>query len=326
MADESKIYVKAAPGDVITAEGWNGLQEEIYDDIRTASVEAAGAIQRVEQADDSDKLGGQTPDELLEDLIDRVLDEVRARQGYIKAYKVLKLDEPKIIVHGFGACPIVDVYQLDYFQVVCSEDDEIAPAWTTFYVYHTSEKKIKYPKEEGAYPRGTLEIEPKDGPAYKIPFARMLKKLDVAYGKKTSVEDLLNEFWKKLFEDPSDEFDDEQYCHSPWFHRCCRDQKSVRQLKEAGDWDDLWFSVRPRKTINYPVPSDANPGDLKHTPAPTQIQVSQYDLDSVGITLVAKPVYPAADLADVANEPPGLTGQFGDVLETELKVMVLLKC
>lgn len=339
MPDNDKLYVPAAPGDVITAEAWNEMQAAIYDDIRATSEDAAEAVTRVERAGDSEKLDGKTPDELAETLIDRILDQLREHRGYLKAFKVLTVGNTEVIEHGFGDCPVVDVYQLDYFRVVCSEDDGVRPAWATFYIYHSSEKKVRYPAaDDGSYPKGILEIEPKDPPVYKVPFGVMLEKYKVEYTSSSTLGDLETEFWQAFFAAPNDELDDEQYCHSPWFHRCCREEKSVRQLKENGDWDELWIQFRPRKTINFPGgwPKDdgawAFPPSAEGlpTPAPTQIEVRQYGLDTVGITLLDKPVYPSAMLDGTTgtdgNTSGSLREQLGDGVEDELKVMVILKC
>src|SRR5262252_1693576 len=67
---------------------------------------------------------------------------------------------------------------------------------------------------------------------------------------------------------PNDEFEEDQYCHSPWFEKCCGEQRTVGELKKRGDWDDIWFQMRPRKTINFPVPPTA---ETPLTPAPTQV-------------------------------------------------------
>lgn len=340
MPDNDKIYVPAAPGEVITAEAWNEMQASIYDDIRDTSQAAAEGITEVERSGDSQKLDGKTPDELSEALIDRILDQLREHRGYLKVFKVLTVGETEILEHGFGDCPVVDVYQLDYFRVVCSEDDGVRPAWATFYLYHSQDRKVRYPAaDDGSYPKGILEIEPKDPPIFKVPFHVMLDKYKVEYTSTSSLGDLETEFWRAFFADPNDEFDDEQYCHSPWFHRCCREEKSVADLKKSGDWDELWLQFRPRKTINYPWSRSEEAGggwdfgfldDELPTPAPTQIEVAQLDLDQVAITLLAKPVYPEDVLEGTAgpagNRTGGLREQLGDAVEDELKVMVILKC
>lgn len=345
MTDDSKLYVPAEPAQVITADAWNEMQELIYDDIRAASQQAAESLERVDRAGDAEKLDGQTPDELIEAIIARILDQLRDQRGYLKAFRVLDVGTPAEIRHGFGNCPVVDVYQLDYFRVVCSEDDMVGPAWTTFYLYHSSEKKIRYAAaEDGSYPKGMVEIEPKSGPIYKVPFRTLLQKYGVEYDGGTSLGDLETEFWRAFFGAPeNDEFDDDQYCHSPWFHRCCREEKSVRALKKSGDWDELLLAVQPRKTVNVPggrIDDEIAPAkwtfpveqrdEIGRGMAPTQIEVCQLDLDTVRLRLTDTPIYPV-DLLEGAtdlngNRTGGLVEQFGEGVQNELKIMVLLKC
>ena len=125
-----------------------------------------------------------------------------------------------------------------------------------------------------------------------------------------------------------DEFDADQYCHSPLFEKCCGEKRTVKQLKDAGVWDDIWFKMIPRKTINYPTPSTATlsppvpPDSFDGTVAPTQIQVEHHDFDTVGIKLLLNPVYPV--------NFPGKSVQEGgfappDSFVDELKIMVLMK-
>ena len=109
----------------------------------------------------------------------------------------------------------------------------------------------------------------------------------------------------------------------------------LKELKSKGDWNDMWFLMKPRKTINYPstLPSTGNTdGGIdwgwlylnlnlgpEASPAPTQVQVCQYDLDRVGLRLLASPAYPEGQLEELQE-------QYGDELGQELKVMVILKC
>ena len=79
----------------------------------------------------------------------------------------------------------------------------------------------------------------------------MLARYNVEYNDGSSVGEIETEFWDALFAAPNDTFDDNQYTHSPWFDRCCREERTVKSLKQKGDWDDLWIKVVPRKTINF---------------------------------------------------------------------------
>ncbi|MGR9045805.1 MAG: hypothetical protein ACU83N_10945 [Gammaproteobacteria bacterium] len=300
MATETTPYIPHNPGDLITAEDWNDLQNKIKDDIAKQIQDAIENLDNVPNADNAARLENKTADELSEEILEKAREELPARTGYRMLFKRLKTDEEKVIEHGLKAAPLVDVYQLDYFEVVCSEDDHKDKMWVNFYLYHSGEKKLKH----GGAP---VEIESIDSHPYKIRFSDLLSLYQVKYTDNSSLADVENEFWKALFATPNDEFDDDQYCHSPWFDKCCCDMKIVEDLKKRGDWDDIWFQMRPRKTINYQWTAGSTP-----TPAPTQIQVAHFDFDNLGIKLVANPVLPPA------IGGPGLSND-------ELKVMVLLK-
>ena len=290
MANETTPYISHNPGDLVTAEDWNEVQRQIKEDIAKQIKGAIQHISTVPNADNAAKLENKTADELSREIVQRALQELPTRTGYRKLFKRLKVNEEKVIKHGLEACPLVDVYQLEAFEVVCSEDGEKHKEPVNFYLYHSSEKKIRF-TPSGTTTPDSVEIEPTDGTAYRIPFKDLLALYKVEYTETTSLGDLETEFWKALFTAPNDQFDDDQYCHSPWFDRCCGEQRTVEDLKRRGDWDDLWFKMTPRKTINY---SGTAP-----TLAPTNIQVVHFDFDTLGIKLL-----------------PGLK---------ELKVMVLLK-
>ena len=138
-------------------------------------------------------------------------------------FKVLKVGTENIIEHNLGDAPLVDVYQLNYFPVICSEDDQKSDPWVNFYLYHSSEKRLRLEAEKPA-----IEIESAKGPFHRILFSDMLTRYNVSYTEDSTLDDLETEFWKALFGEPNDSFDDDQYCHSPWFDRCC--EKRGRSL------------------------------------------------------------------------------------------------
>ncbi len=176
------------------------------------------------------------------------------------------------------------------FNVVASEDSHIFETLTTFYLYHTSESRIRYrPEDPSNAAAKSVEIDPADGHPYRIPFQHMLELYGVEYGDNSSLSDVETEFWKKFLSAPNDRFDDDQYFHSPWWDRCCREDRTVGGM--GRDWNDLWFQVRPRKTINY---AGLGVGDDQITtlPAPTKVQVVHFDFDTVGLRLLGNPVVP----------------------------------
>lgn len=318
MSNETTPYCPVEPGQIISAELYNQTQVKIKEDIESRVQSAIDEIKSVDEAGNAGKLEGKSLDELTQAILDKVLAEIPARTGYLKIFKELKVGEECVITHGLAACPLVDVYQLDYFKVVCAVDDMKSEQWVTFFLYHSSERSLKESAGGDA-----IEIEPKNGQAYKIPLAEMLDRYDVHYTEESSLEDLETELWKAFFEDPNDDFDRDQYCHSPWFERCCREERTVKSLKQKGDWDDLWFQVRPRKTINYPVGPAFVPANTQFpSPAPTQIEVNHFDFNTIGVTLLQPAVVQTVGTQDGTDN---LAPTVPDIDGNHLKVMLLLK-
>lgn len=322
-------YIERSPGDLISAGDWNQMQRLIQEDIDKKTKQAVDAIQQVPRAADADKLEGSSKSEIIDEIIRKAVQEIRAKSGYMQLFKILKGDKENVIKHDLHLCPLVDVYQLDYFPVVCCEDKQTSPMWTTFYLYHSSEKRLRWTDNGTTV---VFDVQPPDAQPFRIPFKDLLDRYKVEYTDDSSLGDLETEFWQAFFKAPNDEFDDDQHCHSPWFDRCCREEKSVRDLKRQGDWDELWFQMRPRKTINYEIPFDREGNRVESAipPAPSQVQVTQNDFDTIALKLLARPFYPADQIGRA--EPPGpLSDQFPELgiglseIPSELKVMVLLK-
>jgi hypothetical protein len=312
MASLPGPYISRKPGELITAEDWNAMQGSVKQDIAGQIQKAVGDIKKVDGSGNADKLEGKTLKEIEDEVIQRVYEELPGRTGYQMIFKRLKKSEEKVIKHGLKACPLTDVYTLAYFQVVCAvSENERRATFVNFYLYHTSEKKIRF-QAPNAATSTVIEIEPVGGThPFKIPFQDMLDRYGVKYTPTTSLDDLVTDFWTAFFADPSDEFEAEQFCHSPWFERCCREETTVSSLIEHGDLDDLWFQMRPRKTINYPAP--ATTGTI---PLPQNVQISHFDFDTLGVTLLLDPVFPPAAQTDINP---------GDINPAEAKLMLLLK-
>ncbi len=351
MPDPNTPYVEANPGDLITSEKWNDLQRRIRKDIGETTQNAVDQITHVQGAGNADKLEGKSLNELTDEVVRRAVQQIRAESGYMCLFKVLQLGEDNPpIKHNLHLFPLVDLYQLDYFQVVCCEDKEIYPTWTTFYLHHsTQEDRVRYPAIESR-PGGSLSVQPERGPQFQIPFRELLSRYNVKYTDKMSLSEVESAFWDAFNSAPNhDKFSEEQYCHSPWFDKCCRDEKTIGEAKDNHDWERLVIGMRPRKTVNYPAAAlVAQPRSLGQSevelnfdainialrerrvataepvqPAPTQMQVTQYDFDTLGLTLLSGPVYPAEFFRET-NPAGSLDVQFPEVRK-ELKLMVLLK-
>ena len=164
----------------------------------------------------------------------------------------------KIIKHNLKTLPLVDVYQLDYFQAVAGRgENDNEPVWVNFFLYHTGERTISV-KVGGTTVKAIIEAQ--DHTPFRIRFADMLALYKVKYTDSTTLDDLETDFWTAFSGAPNDQYDVDQFCHSPWFEKCCcGEQRSVKELKERGDWEDIWFKMVPRRTINYPTPVPRSP-------------------------------------------------------------------
>lgn len=332
MENETKPYKTCYPGDAITAQDCNDVQVMIKEDIAAQTQAAVDGIQKVPEAGNADKLENMTLDDLKE--LMEAFCEKPARTGYQQLFKILKLGEENVIEHGLTASPLVDIYQLEYFPVVATEDDFRFLTWVNFFLYHSSEKRLRFKEEEAdTSTMVSVDIEPRDGHAYRIPFQDMLDLYEVEYTPSSSLGDLETEFWQKFCSAPNDEFDDDQHAHSPWFDRCCREHRSIESLKKKGNWDDIWFQMRPRKTVNYPFDPNGTSGtpdpDEERMPAPTQIGVYHFDFNTLGLKLLRNPVRPPEwGLHPDELEKPIAEREdniITEIPENVLKVMVLLK-
>lgn len=309
MATECKPYVKYAPGDLITAEGMNEMQDLICNDIHTHVDEGIASITKVDTAENAEKLDGKTAQELCKEWLEDALEAIPGRSGYMKVFKRLKSDEVGVIEHNLKSCPLVDIYRLLPFEVVCAIDDDKMKQTVNFYLYHTSEKKIPDPESSAANRLPPIEIESSEFPVqFKIPLEEILAMFEVPYTDDSGLGDLETELWKAIFSAPNDEFDMEDYCHSPWYERCCREERTVESVKKKGDWDDLWLKIMPIKSVNL---FGANNDSI----APRDLIVAHFNMNTLGLKW----------------EPGAVVGTGGEatdnreLIEEEQKLMLLLK-
>lgn len=312
-------YVEYKAGQLIAAEVMNEMQDKIRKDIKEQTETAVGAINQVPSARDAERLEGQSLADITAAIVDRAISEAARHIGYMQMFKKLQVDRESIVEHNLKNNPLVDVYQLDYFEVVASEDDHRYRTWVNFFLYHSSEQRILFMPAGDSTPRVNIQIEPTSGGRYRLSFAEMLARYKVAYTDSSSLGELETELWKAMFGNLNDRFDDDQHAHSPWFDRCCRDGRTVKSLKEKGYWDDLWLKMVPRKTINYPDQTGQNGSDFV-TPAPTMVQVSHFDFNTLGLKLLREPVYSQEVSSGLRAE-----GRDFEAIRRELKVMVLLR-
>ncbi len=316
-------YIEYKPGELIAAEIMNDMQAQIRADIAAQAQAAVDAITQVPSAQDAERLQGQALGEISKAIIDQALSEMARHSGYMQLFKKLQVGKVSVVEHNLKNSPLVDLYQLDYFQIVASEDDYRYISWVNFFLYHSSEQRIRFVPEDRSKPPISVEIEPAGGPAYRVAFANLLDRYGVRYTENSSLSELENELWKAMFASPNDRFDDQQHAHSPWFDRCCREDRSVKNVRQKGDWDNLWVKFVPRKTVNY-WPTEERPtgGDAPQpvTPAPTMVQVTHYSFDKLGLLLLREPFYAEEVLKGLRQEERDV-----EAVRQELKLMVLLR-
>lgn len=352
MPADTDPYVPANPGDLITAEMWNQMQLKIKADIVTTVDKEIEEITEVDHAGDAGKLDGKTPRELADEIVERALRELAQKSGYRRIHTVLKAGDLRKIEHKLGLAPLVDVYRLEYFPVVYREDDQTYLSWATFYLYHSNESKIRFTPPGGGK-AVSVEIESPAEAPFKLKFSDLLERYRVPFDDESSLEDLEAEFWQAFFASPNEGFDDDQYGHSPWFERCCKEKTTVKQLKRAGDWDEVWLKMMPVKQALFlphsgnvfgPPPAEIGPGprplpnELVPIFDPALVDIFHADFDTIGLSLRRDPKVTYSE-EKVWRDRLGLPVPFErspqsplpTIAETfpdsanELKVMILLK-
>lgn len=272
MSNDPTPYVDVKPGDLITADLFNTVQSDVKKDIAQQIQTAIGGVTKVKSADDASTLGGLSTDQLTSQILDKVKAMIPGRTGYQRVFKRLQVGVPNILQHNLGAAPVVDVYQLDWFQVVCAHGENAADAiveYVNFYLYHASEMNIRgnvtTPGPPPTTTVTTVRLEDPTRPAFRIPFKDMLAEFGVDTSNDgRTLDELVTNFWATLFSKQNDAFHPDQFCHSPWMEKCCGELRTIKELRDRDDWDKLYFKMLPRKTINYPagtaVPVDAQAG------------------------------------------------------------------
>lgn len=226
-------YLEKHPGDLITAEDWNELQNLVRQDIEAKAAAAAAAVTEVGKAGDAAKLGGKTPEGFFEELLERALAKLHTERGYRMEFKCLKKGDPVEIKHDLGVMPLVDIYTLESFNTPKADMDA-----TYFYIY-------KHPSQKP------------ETPGFSIAFTELVELcrpgLESIHGKdwsQTIFDDMVDGLWETLlgdlYEIPA------CYCTSNWFAEFCfRKQMLVPEAMQF--WDNFRFQMKPvKKTMNSP--------------------------------------------------------------------------
>jgi len=283
------LYNEQIPGNLITVEIWHELQRKIKADIQGQITAAKDEIKKagVDKAGNADKLENKTKAQLTDEILKLAEALAAKRTDYRSYFRWINNEkEPVVIEHGLLNFPVVDVYELDPIDVICSEDEELSSAKVLFYLHHTSEMSLSKKVPTVADPDKTTLVKMTLDANFDIPFSEMLKHYGITPSEDATLDSLESDFWDAFFEKNGEKFDDradESTCHSPWFDRCCGDHRTVSQLKKAGDWDKLMFQVKPRKTVN--LQEERNPASIPVNLVPANVEVTQLGFNRIGIRL-----------------------------------------
>ncbi len=109
-----------------------------------------------------------------------------------------------------------------------------------------------------------------------LPFEQVLAELGVEYEDDDTIEDVLNDLWRKLMEDPNDTI---KHCTTPWVDECCGKRRTVENLKKADQWSDLYLAIKPRKCGKG---ADISIDEAGAIVTPTcQLEVTQVNYDTL---------------------------------------------
>ncbi|MDQ4025428.1 MAG: hypothetical protein M3217_08055 [Actinomycetota bacterium] len=236
MTDDAP-YIPRNPGDPITAEDWNSMQVEVKKHI-SACVEAAKEEIRktgVDQAGNSDRFATRSDTEWEQRLDERYAGKSHEHEGpsvyrrYIKRFAGTEGMKEVFLEHGIGRFPLVDVYEL----LTVTDRRPHDRCKVLFYYGH--EDRDTYSLDV-AYGRDEHQLG--------LRFEALLQELGVSYDGDDAIADVVQDMWTAFAKDPNDEI---EHCQTDWVEGCCRENKTVDELKRADQWDDLYVAIKPRK-------------------------------------------------------------------------------
>jgi len=278
-------YIPREPGDLITAEDWNEVQQFLRADVEDHAAEAEAAIGLVRDAlkeVDAARFGGLTPDEYQGKLDQRYIrrDEPIAVGEYRRYFKQIEeqvktkgkaLDwEPVVIEHKLCRYPLVELFELMglFAKEPVLKGAGTADSWpfdwqrTKFLVYYASNRD---PVAE------YLSTEAGERVYWGDPLTLLIDQFNLKPAMTQKLDDVLNDLWGQMFgsQEEDDDFRSESYGHSPYIQKWIDDDKSVNDLISGGQWEDLRMGIRPmllsaglaaswEGTENFPSPTPAN--------------------------------------------------------------------
>ena len=292
-------YIEANPGELITAQAWNQIQVDVKEDIADQVEAAKDDIRHtgVDTSKDAGEFSGKTPEEWLQELDERYAPKTHDHQGVTVWRRYIKRFTPEInealLVHGLGRYPIVDTYVLH--PVATAGDQAFSKCKVLFFSSHADADDL-----------GLRVRVYRDRALRGIVFEKLAAEVGLEYTETSSIADVLDDFWTQFILDPNDEID---HCQTPWVDTCCEQNRTVAELKKAGDWDDLYIALNPRKC--------AVGAQLNTNPSDTTLQLLAPDCRVEVAHVNYETLYVAADPANWPTD-----ADTGDALPLDLMLLL----
>jgi hypothetical protein len=238
-------WVPAAPGELIEAVKWNQAQQfaragiaDLEQNTATTVDELRGALHNV----DAVRFGGRTPNEWSDLFAPRQHnhEDQSVYRRYFKRFDDISAEQ--FLRHDLGRFPLVDVYEMRPVIGPKPQDQPSAAmrrAKLLFYYGHVDVDLFDLRLRVGSERR-----------PLGVPFWQALAEAGVEYDDDDTIEDVLNDLWTALSADPGDEID---HSTTPWVDQNCGNRRTVRQLKDADQWNDLRLAFRPVRAPIVPV-------------------------------------------------------------------------
>jgi hypothetical protein len=102
-----------------------------------------------------------------------------------------------------------------------------------------------------------------------IPLAQLLEELNRSWTPGQEVQDVVNDLWEALFNDPAT--DDIPHQISPGIREFYNRRCTVDSLMKGGEWDDIRVAIKPRL--------------LGYQPDDPQLEIVAIDYDTVSVTV-----------------------------------------
>lgn len=272
MAEEKTPYINFEAGGLIDAAEFNQLQVDIQDDIATQIEEAKTEIQggKVKESENAEHFADHSSDEWLAKLDERFAAKHHDHHGYTVYRRFIKKftrDTNEVLLnHEMGRYPIVDTYEL----LPVTNHPDYEGCKILVYYGHTDADRLN------------LRVRVyRDEVMMGYALETLLYELGVEYKDTSSIGDVLNDMWAAFRRDPNDEI---KHCETDWIEECCGKKRSVGELKEAGEWGDLYVALKPRKCgkgtdILMRVEEDGNV-DV-NTDALCQVEIGQVNYNAL---------------------------------------------